>query len=117
MAKGRGWHGERGRHRQAAIKGRAGRMRPNQPIMEPWTSEDYVLEEARRQARELRASGEYEKVEVRRRRSEGGRQYARVYVSVVDRHGTPYETEEEYFRMDSVARKELQRRRQEERNG
>lgn len=30
-----------------------------------------------------------------------------------NRHGTPYETEEEYFRMDSAARRELEKRRKE----
>ncbi len=58
-------------------------VEPKRPDLEmiPYTSEDYTLEEAQRQARELRKEGKHKRVEIRRKRQENGRQFARVYVS------------------------------------
>jgi hypothetical protein len=47
----------------------------------PYTSEDYTMESCRRQAEELRSSGRYQRVEIRRKRSEDGVEFGRVYVN------------------------------------
>ena len=48
--------------------------------MTPYTSEDYSLEFCKKRAKELRESGKYKRVVIRRKEPENGREYGRIYV-------------------------------------